>query len=78
MIDKLKIYFNANSNLKNNDHVTTLAWDIGKEISQILKFEGEIIICWDHQESGESLYNGAGSYGYGYDHSYCLVYRNTS
>ena len=47
-------------------------------ISQILKFEGEIIICWDHRESGESLYNGAGTYGYGYDHSYCLVYRNAS
>jgi len=49
------------SNLKVENQVTTLAWDIGQEISQVLHFDGEIIVCWDE-------------YGYGYDHSYCLVF----
>lgn len=52
------------SNLKKNGHVTTLAWDIAGEISKFLHFEGETIICWD-------------KYGYGYNHSYCLVFSKT-
>jgi hypothetical protein len=50
------------ANLKEQDGVTTLAWDIGRELSTIMTFEGEIIIGWDN-------------YNYGYDHSYCLVFR---
>ncbi len=49
------------SNLKGENQVTTLAWDIGQELSQVLRFDGEVIVCWD-------------KYGYGYDHSYCLVF----
>ncbi len=49
------------ANLKIGGHVTTLAWDVAQEVSQILHFEGEVVVCWDR-------------YGYGYDHSYCLVY----
>jgi DNA modification methylase len=49
------------SNLKKKGHVTTLAWDIAHEVSKSLRFEGETIICWD-------------KYGYGYNHSYCLVF----
>ena len=49
------------ANLKVDGQVTTLAWDIAQEVSQVLRFEGEVIVCWDQ-------------YGYGYDHSYCLVY----
>lgn len=49
------------SNLKKKGHVTTLAWDIAREVSKILRFEGEEIICWEE-------------YGYGYNHSYCLVF----
>jgi hypothetical protein len=49
------------ANIKRNGRVTTLAWDVAQEVSQVLRFEGEVIVCWDH-------------YGYGYDHSYCLVY----
>jgi DNA modification methylase len=49
------------ANLKVNNKVTTLAWDIGQEISQVMRFEGEVIICWD-------------KCGFGYDHSYCLVF----
>jgi DNA modification methylase len=49
------------SNLKKRGHVTTLAWDIAREVSKILHFEGETVICWEE-------------YGYGYNHSYCLVF----
>jgi DNA modification methylase len=49
------------SNLKKNGRVTTLAWDIAREVSRIFHFEGETVICWD-------------KYGYGYNHSYCLVF----
>jgi DNA modification methylase len=49
------------SNLKKNGEVTTLAWDIAREVSRLFHFEGETIICWDE-------------YGYGYNHSYCLAF----
>lgn len=49
------------SNLKRAGEVTTLAWDITLEVSKIFHFEGETVICWDE-------------YGYGYNHSYCLVF----
>jgi len=49
------------SNLKKNGDVTTLAWDITREVSQIFHFEGEIVIGWDE-------------YGYGYNHSYGLIF----
>ena len=49
------------SNLKKNGQVTTLAWDIAREVSRIFHFEGETILCWDQ-------------YGYSYNHSYCLVF----
>lgn len=53
------------ANIKYGDSVTTLAWDIAKEISKVLHFEGEVVVSWD-------------SYGYGYDHSYCLVFSKAS
>jgi DNA modification methylase len=49
------------SNLKKNGQVTTLAWDIARELAQIFHFQGETVFCWD-------------KYGYGYNHSYCLVF----
>jgi DNA modification methylase len=49
------------ANIKRNGRVTSLAWDIAGEISHIFHFEGEVVVCWDQ-------------YGYGYDHSYCLVF----
>ena len=49
------------ANLKKQGHVTTLAWDIAREVSKVLRFEGETLIGWDR-------------YGYGYNHSYCLVF----
>lgn len=49
------------ANLKRQGHVTMLAWDIAREVSKVLHFEGETMIGWD-------------KYGYGYNHSYCLVF----
>lgn len=49
------------ANLKKNGHVTTLAWDIAREVSKVLHFEGEIMVGWD-------------KYGYGYNHCYVLVF----
>jgi DNA modification methylase len=50
------------SNLKGPTGITTLAWDVARAVGNVLEFEGETIIGWDH-------------YNYGYDHSYCLVFR---
>ncbi len=51
------------SNLKHEEGIiTTLAWDIARELSGVLNFAGEIVVNWE------------GGYGYGYDHSYCLVF----
>jgi tRNA G10 N-methylase Trm11 len=50
------------ANLKKPGAVTTLAWDVAHAISQVLHFEGEIVVAWDP------------TYGYGYDHSYCLLF----
>jgi DNA modification methylase len=60
------------SNIKNKDEVTTLAWDIGKQVSKVLHFEGEIIVNWTSNKPE----NETGAYGYDYDHSYCLVFSN--
>ncbi|MFX0117262.1 MAG: DNA methyltransferase [Candidatus Hodarchaeota archaeon] len=59
------------SNLKGNG-VTTLAWDIAREVSDVLHFEGEVVIGWERDD----YIAHEGTYGYGYDHSYCLVFRN--
>jgi tRNA G10 N-methylase Trm11 len=51
------------ANLKGDAGVTTLAWDIARSVSEVLRFEGEIVVGWDR-------------YGSGYDHSYCLVFTH--
>jgi hypothetical protein len=53
------------SNLKGPRGVTTLAWDIAAAVAQVLAFEGEIVIAWEQPYAG-------------YDHSYCLIFRNSS
>jgi DNA modification methylase len=52
------------SNLKKDGQVTTLAWDIAREVSKTFHFDGETVIGWEE-------------YGYGYNHSYCLVFSKT-
>lgn len=49
------------ANIKTEKGVTTLAWDIGAAVSEVLEFQGEIVIC--HEEPL-----------FGYDHGYCLVF----
>jgi SAM-dependent methyltransferase len=51
------------SNLKKDGAVTPLAWDIAQTVSQVLEFQGEIVINWE------------GGYGYGYDHGYALIFQ---
>jgi tRNA G10 N-methylase Trm11 len=50
------------ANLKDAAGVTTLAWDAAATIAAVLPFLGEVVVDWTP------------SYGYGYDHSYCLVF----
>jgi DNA methylase len=50
------------ANLKDENGITTLAWDITRAVSNVLHFEGEVVVGWDRP-------------AYGYDHSYCLVFR---
>jgi tRNA G10 N-methylase Trm11 len=50
------------ANLKSGTALTTLAWDIAREVGKALPFEGEVIAAWED------------GYGYGYDHSYCLIF----
>ncbi|MBN1647614.1 MAG: site-specific DNA-methyltransferase [Spirochaetales bacterium] len=49
---------------------TTFAWDLCREVSKVLCFEHEIVICGKGADSGKT------ANGYCYDHSYCLVFRN--
>lgn len=53
------------ANLKEEHGLTTLAWDVARAISNVLHFEGEVVVEWDRPE-------------YGYNHSYCLVFRAPS
>ncbi len=58
------------ANLK-SEVVTTFAWDVCRALSRDLLFEREIVICWEGADPGHGVYE------YGYDHSYCLVFRNS-
>ena len=51
------------SNVRTPTGLTPFAWDIGIMVSEALEFEGEVVVNWEP------------TYGYGYDHSYCLVFR---
>lgn len=69
------------SNLKYAGEVTTLAWDVADAIGEVLSFRGETVVSWnlpDDDDDGNLLnadgYGPRGTYGYGYDHSYCLVF----
>jgi SAM-dependent methyltransferase len=50
------------ANLRRHDRVDTLAWDIAHAVGEVLPFAGEIAVRWEP------------TYGYGYDHSYCLLF----
>lgn len=52
---------------------TTLAWDIKYILEEIpeITFKKELIVCW---KKNKKSYLG-GNYGFGYDHSYCLIFK---
>lgn len=60
------------ANLKHEGRVTTLAWDLAKRVSNVFDYQGETVVTWE--AAGDST-DGNGRYGYGYDHSYCHVFR---
>lgn len=59
------------ANMKYEGRVTPLAWDVAERISNVFHFDGEIVITW---EGDDNPYDREGRFGYGYDHSYCLVF----
>jgi DNA modification methylase len=40
------------ANLVVDDRVTTLAWDVGRVVSQHMRFLGETFLCWDEHPPG--------------------------
>jgi SAM-dependent methyltransferase len=64
------------ANMRFEGAVTTLAWDVAREVGERLWFEGEVVVTWaDAEEGAPDRDHGPGAYGYGYDHSYCLVFE---
>ena len=57
------------SNLFIDGEFTPLAWDIEKKVGEVLSFQKKIIIKWHS--------NIIPAYGYGYDHSYALIFQNS-
>jgi SAM-dependent methyltransferase len=65
------------ANLKYDGRVTRLAWDLADRLGAVYPFEGEVVIGWEGGDEGATASEAAGdegAYGYGYDHSYCLVF----
>ena len=58
------------SNMKYQGRVTTLAWDIADRLSHVFQFKGEVAVGWENPEADD----GDDQFGYGYDHSYALVF----
>jgi hypothetical protein len=57
------------SNIINDGIMTPLAWDVANSVSEVLCLEKEVIVEWEGCR-------GNGNYGFGYDHCYCLIFRN--
>jgi tRNA G10 N-methylase Trm11 len=66
------------ANLRDDAGVTTLAWDVADALADVFDFRGEVVVAWtDGDESADvdgTDDGDEGVYGYGYDHSYCLVF----
>lgn len=56
------------SNIMNAGRFTPLAWDVARAIGEVLPLERELILDWRDGRPGQG-------YGFGYDHSYCLLFR---
>lgn len=59
------------SNIRKSGILTPLAWDVASALAKVLTFERETILCWE-----DAILPDSGTYGFGYDHSYCLLFRN--
>jgi len=59
------------ANMKHEGRVTPLAWDVADRVSNVFEFEGEVVVTWE----GNGADARDGAFGYGYDHSYCHVFR---
>jgi len=59
------------ANMKHEGRVTPLAWDVADRVSRVFEFEGETVITWECDGAGAR----AGQFGYGYDHTYCHLFR---
>jgi DNA modification methylase len=55
-------------NLSIDGAFTPLAWDIARSIGAVLTLKQEIVVEWQSETSP--------AYGFGYDHSYALVFQN--
>jgi hypothetical protein len=57
--------------------VTTLAWDVADRLAGDHRFRGEVVVGWEENEGDDGTDRAArdGAFGYGYDHSYCLVFE---
>lgn len=60
------------ANMKCEGRVTPLAWDVAERISNVFDFDGEIVIRWEGVDSPDKE---AGPPGFGYNHSYCLMFQ---
>ena len=61
------------SNLKNENKFTPLAFDIASILQKIFEMQQDIVIIWEKNEQN----NSNDSYGYGQDHSFALLFKNT-
>ena len=79
LIDIAEIFKQISKKLKPNAHVvieicnllidnnfTPLAWDVAKSVNEVLPLKQEIIIKWISDELP--------AYGFGFDHSYALIF----
>ena len=64
------------ANMKHQNRVTTLTWDVADRVSTVFHFDGEVVVTWTSEDS-TSITDGP-AFGYGYDHSYCLTFSKTS
>ncbi|EMA40727.1 DNA methylase N-4/N-6 domain-containing protein [Halococcus morrhuae DSM 1307] len=62
------------ANMKHGGRVTTLAWDVADAVATTFEFRGEVVVGWENEDDRHSDDPEGGTYGYGYDHSYCLVF----
>lgn len=64
------------ANMKHQGRVTTLAWDVADRVSAVFDFDGEIVVTWTPENPDGGTNEPA--FGYGYDHSYCLIFTKST